>query len=180
VAGKIGLLALQGAFAKHEEALKKLGVETVQVRYADDLNQCQAMIIPGGESTVMHHHLKERHLIEPLKSFAQSRPIFGTCAGMILMANEGLLDISISRNAYGRQSASFSTQLSLSFTDQPIEAFFIRAPRIRAILSPNVAILATLGNEPVLVQQGLHLAASFHPELTNNLTIHQYFVNYAL
>jgi 5'-phosphate synthase pdxT subunit len=179
VGGKVGVLALQGAFAKHEAMLCKIGVESLQIRYAHQLSHCKCLIIPGGESTVMQYHLQEKRFIEPLKDFAQYHPIFGTCAGMILMAKEGILgimDISISRNAYGRQCASFSSTLTLSFTERTIDAPFIRAPRITAVHSPKVSILATLGEEPVLVQQGIHLAASFHPELTNNSVIHEYFL----
>lgn len=181
--GKIGVLALQGAFAKHEEMLHRIGIDTQQVRYAHQLSLCNALIIPGGESTVMQQQIQKQGLLEPIKQFGSTHPLFGTCAGMILMAQLGILnlmDISVNRNAYGSQCASFTTQLIVSFAPQPIEALFIRAPCITAIHSPQVTILASLEGVPVLVQQGLHLAAAFHPELTNDPTIHQYFINLCL
>jgi 5'-phosphate synthase pdxT subunit len=179
VAGRIGILALQGAFAKHEDVLKKMAVPHCQVRYAQDLAACEGLIIPGGESTTMTRHIQERHLAEPLKAFAKRHPVFGTCAGMIVMAREGilsLLSISVERNAYGRQRDSFISPLPLPFISKTVEAFFIRAPRISAIHAPDVKILGELSDEPVLIQQGFHLAASFHPELTNECAIHQYFI----
>ena len=180
--GKIGVLALQGAFAKHEEMLAKLGIPSLQVRYQHQLSLCSGLIIPGGESTTMTGQIKERELLKPLKEFAKTYPIFGTCAGLILMAREGILsvlDISVRRNAYGRQKDSFTTPLALSFAEKPIEALFIRAPRISAIHSPDVRVLAQIADEPVLIQQGKHLAAAFHPELTNDSSVHRYFVGLA-
>ncbi len=178
--GKIGILSLQGGFSKHEEMIRQLGVEAVQVRYPHELKACVALIIPGGESTVMHHLILERNFLIPIQQFAESHPLFGTCAGMILMAREGILgvmDLTVERNAYGRQSSSFSSPLKITFSPTVVEGVFIRAPRITSLHSPHLSVLADLGGEPVLVQQGFHLAASFHPELTPDLTIHRYFIN---
>jgi 5'-phosphate synthase pdxT subunit len=178
VAGKIGILALQGAFTKHEQLLKALAIPVCQVRYAHELQHCIGLIIPGGESTTMTWHIKEMELAPSLKKFAQKHPLFGTCAGLIIMSKEGILpvlEVSVSRNAYGRQCASFSAPLHVPFSSEIISAFFIRAPRITAVHSEKVKVLATEGNAPVLVQQGFHLAASFHPELSGNTAIHTYF-----
>ncbi len=165
--GKIGVLALQGAFAKHREMLEALGVESIEVRTKEDLSQVEGLIIPGGESTAM---LSLNDL--PLADF--KKPIFGTCAGMILMAHLGFLAVTVSRNAYGRQSHSFSTDLRVNL-DKPttVHAIFIRAPRIEAIHSPDVQVLS---DKPVIIRQGDYLATAFHPELTNDTAIHHYFV----
>ncbi len=180
---KIGVLSLQGAFAKHAEMLEIVGLATAFVRYPEELKGCSGLIIPGGESTVMTRQIKDMQFLAPLREFAQNFPIFGTCAGMILMAREGilsLLDISVNRNAYGRQSASFITDLNVNFCEdggnyKTVSAFFIRAPRISQIYSQEVKILAEYESEPVLIQQGFHLAAAFHPELTDDCKIHKYF-----
>lgn len=176
---KIGVLALQGAFAKHVDLLERIGVQTLEIRYPPQLFYCDGLILPGGESTTMIRHILEMGFAEPLKKFAQHTPLFGTCAGMILMANPkilGLLDIAVERNAYGRQSDSFSCNLDLPFSSSPLQAIFIRAPRISSIHSSNVQILASHAGVPVCVRQGFHLATSFHPELTNDPVIHQYFI----
>ena len=179
MAGKIGVLALQGAFAKHEQMLEKLGISSLKVRHPKELFECRALIIPGGESTAMTCQIHEMNFLEPLKEFAKTRPLFGTCAGMILMAKKGvlsLLDITVTRNAYGGQRHSFHAPLDLPFSQAPLQALFIRAPCITAIHSEAVQILAEQGGTPVLIQQGFHLAASFHPELTDDPSIHQYFL----
>lgn len=168
MAGKrIGVLALQGAFSKHCEMLRRLGVEALEVRTGGCLDLCDGLIIPGGESTSMLS-ISEMNL----RSF--KKPIFGTCAGMILMTRFGFLDLSIKRNAYGRQINSFSKELIL-YLDQPckMDAIFIRAPKIEAILSDEVKVLADI---PVIVRQGNYLATTFHPELTENAAVHNYFL----
>lgn len=185
---KIGVLALQGGFAKHIAVLHQLGVATVDVRTPGDLNKCSGLIIPGGESTTMLRQLSFIDLYHPLEVFAKTRPVFGTCAGLILMSatilshkemkSFSLLDITVDRNAYGRQVESFVGQVDLSIKgckQKQCSAVFIRAPRIRQ-LGKEVSVLAVCEGEPVLVEQGLHLGASFHPELTNNLLIHHYFI----
>lgn len=165
--GKIGVLALQGAFAKHCEMLKRIGIPSLEVRYPGQLAEIDGLIIPGGESTTML-------ILNELDIISFDKPIFGTCAGMILLAKLGLLSVTIERNAYGRQSCSFSTSLTV-YLDQPhlIHALFIRAPKITRIDSPDVEVLA---DTPVLIRQGHCLASAFHPELTNDPTIHHYFV----
>lgn len=183
----IGVLALQGAFAKHIEMLRSLDVKACEVRKPEELKNCDALIIPGGESTTMMKHMEFIDFIETFKAFAKDKPVFGTCAGLILMSKEiiadsmqpfGLLNVFVERNAFGRQADSFHTDIELrleSGKPRPFPAFFIRAPRIRQT-EEDVKILAVYNNEPVLVQQGHHLGATFHPELSNNPIIHAHFV----
>lgn len=175
---QIGVLAFQGAFTKHREMLEKLSCQAILVRTEEELFSCDGLIIPGGESTVMLHHIAETHFEKPLLLFAKTNPIFGTCAGLILMAQKKLIEVSIERNAYGRQIDSFSCALPLHLPhkETKMEAIFIRAPKITKILSSQVDVLATYKEVPVLVKQGHFLGASFHPELTNDPTIHQYFL----
>lgn len=177
---RIGVLALQGAFAKHVAMMQKLSVPAIEVRSKEELFSVDGLILPGGESTVMSRLIQEAELLEPLRSFAKEYPVFGTCAGMILLSKQGVcptLDISVERNAYGRQIDSFSTlidllpPLSASFA-----ATFIRAPKIKQIHSSRIKVLALHKNTPILIQQEYHLAASFHPELTNDPKIHHYFL----
>ncbi len=174
---KIGVLALQGGFACHIHMLHQLGISTQTVKSSDDLKTCDALILPGGESTVMKRLMEEAALREPFRQFARNHPVFGTCAGMILMAQEGVIDLAIQRNAYGTQAASFTTTVVLHPTGIEVEAIFIRAPRIQAILSKDVEILASFQGDPVLIRQGIHYAASFHPELTSEPTVHLFFLN---
>ncbi|MGZ3632705.1 MAG: pyridoxal 5'-phosphate synthase glutaminase subunit PdxT [Parachlamydiaceae bacterium] len=187
--GKIGVLALQGAFAKHQEVFAKLGVPTIQVRIPKELEQCDGLVIPGGESSTIYRQMDFIHLIESVKQFSKSKPVFGTCAGLILMSSQienstlvkpfGLLDISVERNAYGRQIESFRAKFEVSFISSKkewVEAFFIRAPRIRQCGS-EVRVLATYQNEPVLVQQGIHLGATFHAELVDETCLHEYYLS---
>lgn len=184
---RIGVLALQGDFAKHAEVLRSLGVEVQEVRKAQDLENCQGLIIPGGESTVMLRQLDFIKMRETLLAFARQKSLFGTCAGLILMSEQvedfplqplKLLDVTVERNAFGRQVESFQAFISLEFIpghSKTFPAFFIRAPRIRRC-GKGVQILATLGDEPILVRQGYHLGSSFHPELTADPQVHQYFI----
>lgn len=185
---KMGVLALQGDFAKHAEVLRSLGIEVVEVRKPQDLQQCAGLIIPGGESTVILRQIDFIGLREPLLAFASQKPVFGTCAGLILMASNiqssplkplQLLDIEIERNAFGRQIESFHASIVLNFSDghsKIFPAYFIRAPRIRSC-GQEVEILAHLEGEPILVRQGHHLGATFHPELTSDPLVHQYFID---
>lgn len=184
---RIGVLALQGDFSKHAHVVRSLGVEVQEVRKPQDLEGCQGLIIPGGESTVMLRQLDFIQMRETLLAFAQRKPVFGTCAGLILMSRHvqafplhplQLLDVEIERNAFGRQIESFEAFISLELTpghSKIFPAFFIRAPRMRK-WGKEIQILAQLENEPVLVRQGFHLGASFHPELTADPQIHQYFI----
>lgn len=185
----IGVLALQGGFAKHLEMLTSLSVQVQQVRHPKDLILCQGLIIPGGESTVMQRQLHLSKLREPLIDFAKKNPLFGTCAGLILMSQSvqnsslqplGLLDVSVERNAFGRQAHSFKGFISLHLSDESSSCFFpalfIRAPRLK-IKSSAVQILGTWQDEAVLVRQKHLLGSSFHPELTKDSSIHRYFVD---
>lgn len=188
----IGILALQGDFAKHQEMLGSLGVATQLVRQPADLVGCDGLIIPGGESTVMLRQLDFIQMKPAVIEFAQRKPLFGTCAGLILMSRAveessmqplGLLDITVKRNAFGRQIDSFQAPVSLQLKQSHgsllhghlFHAFFIRAPRIQTVGS-TVEVLASYADAPILVRQGRHLGASFHPELTSDTSIHRYFI----
>jgi 5'-phosphate synthase pdxT subunit len=183
----VGILAFQGAFFKHASMLKLLKIPVQMVLTSADLNKCDALIIPGGESTTIAHHIDYADMRDGLQEFAMKKPLFGTCAGMILLAKEiidgsvkslGVLDICVERNAFGRQKDSFSTSIEVSFnnrTSQFFHSIFIRAPRIKNC-GKGVKILAKLNEEPVLVQQNNYLAATFHPELTENPIIHAFFL----
>lgn len=183
----VGVLALQGDFAKHITVLQKLQTNVCEVRTAQDLAHCDALIIPGGESTAILRLIDRLKMREALKAFAMRRPVFGTCAGLILLAKRvvdfpleplGLLDIEVERNAFGRQTDSFKTEVACHLPEETkIPAFFIRAPRIRGV-AKEVSVLATLHetDEPILVQSGLLLGATFHPELTDSAAVHAYFL----
>ena len=184
---KIGVLSLQGDFHKHGGHLGRLGIEAVYVRTRDDILSIDGLIIPGGESTTMGKLLVDFGLDIPLmQRLNLGLPVFGTCAGMILMAKEivgrkqfslKIMDISVERNAYGRQIDSFEAEFEHTLPLQGLlHGVFIRAPRI-ARVAPEVEILARFENYPVLVRQGQYLAASFHPELTENLELHRYFLS---
>lgn len=174
---RIGVLALQGGFVCHRRMLTRLGMDAIEVRTSTELFSCDALILPGGESTTMTRLIEKGNLEIPLQQFAATHPTLGTCAGMILMARLKWITIEIERNAYGRQTASFATQLTLS-DGRNIEALFIRAPKIQTILSSDVKILATYNGEPVFIQQGHHFATAFHPELTDDPTIHSLFIQF--
>jgi pyridoxal 5'-phosphate synthase pdxT subunit len=182
---KIGVLALQGDFHAHARALERAGAEAVEVRSADDLGGVEGLIIPGGESSTMLKLIEEESLLEPLREFGRRRPIFGTCAGAILLASEvanpnqrslGLMDISVERNGYGRQLDSRIARLEPAGLDGDLEAVFIRAPIIRRV-GKDARVLARYQDDPVLVEQGRHLVATFHPELTDDPRIHLMFLN---
>jgi 5'-phosphate synthase pdxT subunit len=185
---KIGVLAVQGNFAAHKRMLERVGVESVEVRRASQLDSLDGLIIPGGESTTMLKFLVEENLAEPIRDFASSgRAIFGTCAGAILLAHEvtgpaqpslGLIDISVERNAYGRQIDSFVGKAETDIDGGALEAVFIRAPRITRV-GPGVAELAHIDAEPVLVLEGKILVATFHPEMTTDERVHRLFVGIA-
>lgn len=183
----IGVLALQGAFALHADVLKRIGVRSVLIRYPEELDNCDALIIPGGESTTLSRLIDFIGLRDHLIRFGKTKPVFGTCAGMILMANEvqddrvkplSFMDISISRNAYGRQVDSFIEPISISNngSSRSINGVFIRAPRIMSV-GKNIDVLAIFNDEPIFVKQGHFLATSFHPELSDSTYIHEYFVS---
>jgi len=184
-AKRVGVLALQGDFEAHKRALEHAGAEAVEVRTAGELDGLDGLILPGGESTTMLKLLDEEGLFEPLRRFGEERPIFGTCAGAILLASEvlnpaqkslGLVDMTIERNAYGRQLESRIEKLEWGgrSNGDRLEAVFIRAPIIRRV-GPGVKVLATYQGSPVLVEQGRHLVATFHPELTGDGRVHEEF-----
>ncbi len=185
---KIGVLALQGAFIEHLHTLRKLGVEAVEVRTAKELHGVDGLIIPGGESTTMLKLARHYHLIKPLQRMAkEGRPIMGTCAGMILLSNKitesdmqtlCLMDIEVRRNAFGRKVDSFETALTVqAIGDAPFHAVFIRAPYIEH-RGDGVEALARLDDGTVVaVRQGKLLACAFHPELTEDVRFHQYFLD---
>ena len=183
---RIGVLALQGDFERHEEMLRSLGAATVQVRKADDLEGCDALVIPGGESTTLTKLMGHFSLHVPIREFAADHPVMGTCAGMIMIASEvddervdplGLIEMAVDRNAYGRQIDSFVTPLDISRLGEvrPFRAIFIRAPRIRRI-DGGVETLVEHEGRPVMVRNGKVLAVAFHPELAGDPRIHQYFL----
>lgn len=186
----VGVLALQGAFEAHERALNAVGVTTVQVRTPAHLEQVQALVMPGGESTTMSMLLASSGLFDPIANrLATGMPVFGTCAGMILLATEVLdgrpdqrsfaaIDITVRRNGYGRQIDSFETDLEVVGLDSPFHAVFIRAPKMEAA-GPSVSVLATYDGVPVLARQGSVMVASFHPEITPDPRLHQMFVRHA-
>ncbi|HEY3625639.1 MAG TPA: pyridoxal 5'-phosphate synthase glutaminase subunit PdxT [Terracidiphilus sp.] len=181
---RIGVLAIQGDYAAHAEALMDSGAQPVEVRNPEELNDLDGLILPGGESTTMLKFLERRGLFESLKEFAAKRPVFGTCAGAILLAREvrhpqqrslEALDAVVERNAYGRQIDSTILTQPTSLPGGPLEMVFIRAPRFVETGS-KVEVLAERAGFPVLVRQGHLLAATFHPELSADRRIHKLFV----
>ncbi len=184
---RVGVLALQGAFVEHELKLRRAGAEPVQVRLPQQLDDLDGLIIPGGESTTIGKLAVSYGLIEPLRAFASRRPTWGTCAGMIFLARDigidrqpilGVMDITVNRNAFGRQVDSFETDLEIAGLDGgPFHAVFIRAPLVTAA-GPGVEILARLADGRIVAAAQNHLlATSFHPELTDDLRLHRRFLN---
>jgi 5'-phosphate synthase pdxT subunit len=181
------VLALQGAFRAHADRLRALGAAVREVRTPIELRMVDALVMPGGESTTMSNLLTSSGLFDPLAArIAGGMPVFGTCAGMILLAGTildgrddqrhfGALDVTVRRNGYGRQLASFETELDVAGLSTPFHGVFIRAPRIEAV-GPGVEVLAAYDDEPVLVRQGGLVAASFHPELTADARLHGLFL----
>jgi len=181
---KIGVLALQGAYDAHAQRLLTLGAEVRLVRKPEQLEGLDALVIPGGESTTFLKHLERAGFYEKLEEFCQSKPVFGTCAGCILMAKEvecppqrsfGVLDIAVERNAYGRQNESTILTAETELPGGPLEMVFIRAPRISRV-GRGIEALATRDGSPTLIRQGRLLAATFHPELTPDARVHEFFL----
>jgi pyridoxal 5'-phosphate synthase pdxT subunit len=173
----IGVLALQGGFEAHASALRELGAEVREVRTPEDLEGIDGLIIPGGESTTIGLGVEREGLGQPLVDFVRSgKPVLGTCAGMIMLDRDhlGVLDIEVRRNAFGRQLASFETELS--FEGAPLEAVFIRAPWVEDV-GDGVEVLAEVDGHPVAVRQDNVLAVAFHPELSGDLTLHRWLVD---
>jgi pyridoxal 5'-phosphate synthase pdxT subunit len=182
---RIGVLAIQGDYAAHADALTETGATPVEVRKRDELVDLDGMILPGGESTTILKFLERGHLFDDLKQFCSSRPVFGTCAGAILLAREvrnpaqrslGLLDVVVERNAYGRQIDSSILFSDTKLPGDKLEMVFIRAPRI-VETGPNVEILAQREGNATLVRQGKLMAATFHPELSPDRRVHKAFVD---
>jgi 5'-phosphate synthase pdxT subunit len=190
---KIGVLALQGDFAEHISMLKKLGVETAEVRLPKHLDGLDGLIIPGGESTTIGKLAVAYDLLDPLKEFGKTRAIWGTCAGAIFLSKDigrdqpllGLMDIKVQRNAFGRQVDSFETDLEIdelykaTGTEHPYHAVFIRAPIIETVGGKVKVLSALEDGRIVAAQEGHLLATSFHPELTNDTRFHEYFISLA-
>jgi pyridoxal 5'-phosphate synthase pdxT subunit len=180
----IGVLAIQGDYEAHKARLEQLGASVTLVRKPEQLDSIDAIIIPGGESSTFLNFLVERGFLEKLTDFVRTKPAFGTCAGAILLAKEvenppqtslGALDIRVRRNAYGRQVDSSIREAQTTLGNQPLEMVFIRAPKIVAT-GKDVEVLATEGGDPVLVRQGKVMAATFHPELSHDVRVHQEFL----
>jgi 5'-phosphate synthase pdxT subunit len=173
---RIGVLAVQGNFREHAAVLRRLGAEPVEVRKPGQLDGLDGLIIPGGESTAIMRLVRLYGLEDVIREF--SRPLFGTCAGMILLDRNhlGVVDLEVARNAYGRQVASFEADLELEGDERPLRGVFIRAPRV-AEAGPEVEVLAELDGEPVLLRDGRVLVASFHPELTDDTRVHERFLD---
>jgi pyridoxal 5'-phosphate synthase pdxT subunit len=175
----IGVLALQGGFEAHAKALEELGARTRVVRVPADLDELDGLVMPGGESTTMTLGIERERLAEPLREFARGGlPVLGTCAGLIILdrAHLGLLDVSVRRNAFGRQIGSF--EADLDFDGEPLHAVFIRAPWVEDY-GDDVEVLAEVDGHPVAVRQGNVLAVAFHPELTDERRLHSWLLDHA-
>ena len=190
-APRVGVLALQGDTREHLAALRACGAEAVTVRRAGELDSVDGLVIPGGESTAISHLLRVFELLEPLRTaLAGGLPVYGSCAGMILLASEildagnqgreavplGTIDMTVRRNAFGRQVDSFEDDLDFAGLAEPMHAVFIRAPWVERV-GPSVEVLATAAGHPVAVRQGSALATAFHPEVTGDRRVHQLFVD---
>jgi len=181
---RIGVLAIQGAYAAHASALAEAGATPCEVRLPEELATIDGLVMPGGESTTMLRFLEKRGFFEALQQFCLTKPVFGTCAGAILLAREvinppqrslGILDAVVERNAYGRQIDSAILTADTALPGGPLEMVFIRAPRISSV-GPGVETLAQRDHFPTLVRQGMVLAATFHPELSQDRRVHKLFV----
>ena len=180
----VGILALQGDYSKHKDVLDKLKISSCEIRYSNQFNEISGLIIPGGESTTMTDLIYRSGLHKNIYSFSRSKPILGTCAGLIMMSrlvNDdrvkplNILDIEVDRNAYGRQVNSFRDELYVSIGGkfENISATFIRAPKINR-MNKNIEILSSYNNEPVGIKQGMHVGLAFHPELDGITLFHEY------
>lgn len=185
---RLGIFSLQGAVEPHQEKFNSLGAETLRIREAEELDACDGLVLPGGESTTFLKLVEQYGLKEPLIQFGEKKPIWGICAGAILLAEQvenptqgslGLVPVTIRRNAYGRQNESFITEVGLSLNgsgESPTEAVFIRAPQITQ-WDDRLDVLASHQSQPVVARFGHHLLTTFHPELSPTTTLHQYFLS---
>jgi 5'-phosphate synthase pdxT subunit len=173
---RVGVLAVQGNFREHAAMLRRLGADVVEVRKPEQLDELDGLVVPGGESTTFMRLMRLYGLDEAVQRFGG--PVFGTCAGMIVLDRNhlGLMDVEVDRNAYGRQVASFEADLLLEGEDDPLRGVFIRAPRLRE-RGPDVEVLAEHEGEPVLLREGRFLVAAFHPELTEDTRVHELFLH---
>ena len=182
----IGVLALQGNFTMHQNMLVQLDVPSILVKYPHELEKCDGLIIPGGESSTMSKLIDSHGLRLPLVEYSKNNSIFGTCAGMILLSSTGssknlyplnIMDFSVTRNGWGRQIFSFTKEVYINFSSGiQFSATFIRAPKVKTI-SNSINVLSKLNEEIILLSDGLHLASSFHPEFGSDTQIHNYFIN---
>lgn len=185
----IGVLALQGAVREHMRSLEAIGVTALAIKLPEQLHEVNGLIIPGGESTTIGKLIRKYGFVEEIGAFiAQGKPIFGTCAGLIVLAKRiirqggaeephlALMDITVCRNAFGRQRESFETDLDIIGVDEPVRSVFIRAPLIMEA-GPGVDVLCRMNEEIVVARQGHLLACSFHPELTDDVHLHRYFAD---
>ena len=181
---RVGVLSLQGDFAMHRASLEALGVDVARVVLPEDLDGCDALVLPGGESTTMVRLMDARGLRPALEKFVREMPVMGTCAGVILLGKDGerlpgpplgVLDVSVERNAYGRQIDSFTDVIDAPVLGHRVTGVFIRAPRIRRV-GPGVEVVARRGEEPVGVRSGRVVGLCFHPELTSDLSFHRWFL----
>ena len=187
---KIGVLSLQGDYENHLNKLKELEVDSKKVRYADDLDLVDALIIPGGESTAIFNLIEKQGLYKKINNFIASKPVYGSCAGLILLSsiimnnNQSnkkiksfkIFDTEIERNGWGRQIQSFIKEIKIKSFKENYKAIFIRAPKIISI-KKNIEVLSEFSNTPVMIKKGHALGTTFHPELTDDLRIHQYFLD---
>ena len=173
---KVGVLAVQGNFREHAAMLRRLGADAVEVRKPEQLDGLDGLVVPGGESTTFMRLMRLYGLDEAVRTF--TGPVFGTCAGMIVLdrSHLALIDLEVDRNAYGRQVASFEADLRLEGQAEPLRGIFIRAPRVRYV-GEDVEVLAEHDGEPALLRQGRFLVASFHPELTEDTRVHELFLD---
>ena len=182
----IGILALQGNFIQHKKFLDQIGVQNILVRHPNEIDKCDSLIMPGGESTTISKQIDNNKFRTKLIDFALVKPILGTCAGMIMLSTSmpnknmsplNIMDFHLERNAWGRQIDSFSANINLNFDEnRPFHGVFIRAPKISNI-GKDVHVLATFDDEPVLLTNGMHIVSSFHPEIGEDYRIHEYFIN---
>ena len=183
---KIGILALQGNFCQHKIVLDSLGIQNTYIYYPRQIDKCDALIIPGGESTTISKQIDNNQFRQTLYKFSITKPIFGTCAGMIMLSSTkptdnmnplNIMDFRIERNAWGRQVHSFATKINLNFDKKRnFHAVFIRAPKIKMI-GNGVKVLATYKDEPILLTNGMHIVSSFHPEIGHDYRVHKFFLD---